>query len=240
MTGRVVCKSGGFLPHGEPCPHYRKEDNSCQLPEADSCVFQHVTFMDDEVTQSEKVEVPSELVVQYQALRNTQNPYSLFTEQSFECVKLALQIIDRVNPLHFNDQNPGREAQAQAYMQDPNQLEQDALALTSLHATISALATKIEGDSKKAVQHKRVMYAKKYQKIRENVKNMIRARITDKGIDSLITMDEDYQQACTITNDEESWARILHSMASTVIEHVNMLKRRVDSLRHEYTRSGRT
>lgn len=235
----VTCRSFGAMPHtGERCPHWQKEGNRCKLPQAESCVLQFFTYTPEDIKKMEHVQISPEVASAHQQFRSL-DPYMIFESRIGEVVKMALEIIDYVNPA-FAAASDDRKVWLNQYIQDPNRLEHDALKLTSLHASVIAIAAKTDGEAANASHEKRFMYARKFKKVKENIESNVRMKISEEGVKQLIYADEEYNKLCKMELDLENWAKMLYGMAKTIIEHVNMIKRRVDGLREEYQRAGRT
>jgi len=224
----ITCKTVGAWPTtGRACQHHVKANNSCKLPEGETCSSQQVAYSGDEIESREFVEVPQEVKEKHQRLSQVQTPYELLeADQISNVVREALSLIDTI-----------RQAD-DAYLDSPEQLERDALKLTSLHATITTLATQMDREAANASLQAKSMAAEKAKLIKSNEASGLRIKVTDKTTDRLVDADSSIKEIRQIQLDHEARAKTLHYMARAVIEHVNMIKRRVDGLREETKRAA--
>ncbi len=235
----TTCKSMGLMPHvNMDCPHWMKTGNRCILPQTQSCELQRFTYTHDEIKRLEHVSISPEISAVHQQFKFL-DPYAVFDSRIGEAVKMALEIIDYVNPA-FAVASDDRRVWLDSYIQNPDRLEQDALKLTSLHASVIAIAAKTDGEAANASHERRFMYARKFKKVKDTITSTLRVKISEEGVKQLIYADEEYDKLCKMELDLENWAKMLYGMAKTIIEHVNMIKRRVDGLREEYQRAGRS
>ena len=229
----AICTSSGLLPEiHTACEHYDSAYRTCGLPLESVCSARRIRFTKEEINDFERVELTPSLRQLQETVGQTKNPYSLFTAASYEAVREALELIDRVAALYTGDKQA--RSLAISYLDDHTLMEYDAIKLTSLFATINVLVASAEADAKQAEYERKMMQVRKGSKVREAFENNIRVgKITEKGIEALVDEDSEIQEARRVWLKADRAARILRAMVEAIPEHVNMLKRRIDGLRQE-------
>lgn len=239
----LKCGSKGKHPKGladektGKCPHWY-EDGTCNLEMNKPCVFQSKEFTETEIAAKEHVEKPEAIKEIKQSLDGFSSSSIVPTASIKESVDLAMSLINKINPVG-KTKDREKYSTMWGYWQDGVALEFDMGQLSSLLAHIAALHAEMKSKLKSAISASKAFRAKKYSNIKRSYsENLRKGKPSDKAIEYEIENDKEYKDMQEAITSAESAVMLLDAALSSINSHIQVLKKRRETLMMERQESG--
>ena len=236
---RNRCKTMGVLPGDQGyCDAWSNELWACTSDKG--CDNQIEQLSEIELEQHEKVEVPSDLQVVAHEMKVRPELFYLLSEDVYEPVKEALKIIEKMSPLGKG----GWTQDMVNYWDDYKWIDLDMGMLSSLYSQLAVLSSRMEANYKKAEKSVKVIKAEKFTVIKKVFTSGIRPRKvgekppTNEEIKNLVMADQQVKDAMNIEMGAFEASKMFLSFTESVQDHINVLKRRLESIRGERRNAG--
>lgn len=236
---RVGCRGRGLKPDGSPCDAFNGASTTCRLATG-QCELQQELVSEEQVSRAELIRPSSVLArIRMDLQAGMLKPLASHLDR-YDAIKASLSIMDKMSPVGKAGESELRSQQG--YWEDPKQLEYDMGMLVSLHAQVSLLAARAEASSARAREALKLTKSQKYNKIRKSFAAGVRVadkRVTDEEVKNLVRADIQYQEAEHIMLDAYEAFMLISSTRDSIIEYINVLKKRLESATREYRIAGR-
>lgn len=236
---RNRCRTLGVLPGDQGyCDAWSNELWACTSEKG--CEYQIEQLSEIELKEHEKVEIPSDLQVVAHEMKVRPELFSLLSEDVYEPVKEALKIIEKMSPLGKG----GWTQEMVRYWDDYKWIDLDMGMLSSLYSQLAVLSSRMEANYKKAEKSVKIIKAEKFTIIKKVFASGIRPRKvgeklpSDMAVKNLVTADQQVKDAIDIEMGAFEASRMFTTFAESVQDHINVLKRRLESIRGERRNAG--
>lgn len=235
------CASSGVHPKGVidsesgKCPHF--EDGVCGLEPTKSCTHRETVFTEREVAVREHVELPPSIKALKKDLQGL-DIYELFSDKVHESVKMAMLIISKVNPVG-KTKDKQKWVALNDYWNDGEQIECDMGQLSALLAHVGVLHAQLKSDCRSANSALKTFRAQKYNAIKRSFNDHVRkGKFSEKTIEIEIENDSEYQEVQNAMAEASRNEQILDAAMSGIKEHIQVMKKRRETLAMERMESG--
>jgi len=236
----LKCRTHGQLRNGADCDAFTKDDMSCSADQG-QCENQSIMYTDEEIRLQEKVPLPPILEEIRRAQQERNQLFNKLTKNMSEEILQAYAIMDQVNPLIYEGDKQTQYKMVEAYWDNPAGIDRDMGILSALYARISATSAWAYSASLKSDHARSVIHSQKYTAIRKSYDLRLRSgKPTDTSIEHSCRLDPDYRSAYETQLDAEEQSRMVYGIMNAIDKHIQVLKKRIESLREERRNAGQT
>ena len=225
---RMICTRSGIKPDGKSaCDAFDKEKWICIHTGA--CELQEEQIDDATISTLEHVDVSSEVSDILDRLKRRPDLFEILGQDIYLPVKEALKIIDKTSHLTSVDK-------VTSYWENSTAMEFDMGKLSSISVHIDVLASKMEGDAISMNKSLNSTKSSKFVAIKRSYNAGLRAtndRITDKSIEHMVEIDDQIKELTELALKTGEIARVFRNFYKAIIEHIQVMKKRIDSAREE-------
>lgn len=247
---RLICKHGGVL-NDQPCDAFDKEAWACTAEEG-KCELQVRHLSKEEEASFTHIPVPEQTIRIANELKVRIELFKMLSDDVYKPIKEALSLVEKMSPLgklQTWDVSKGEQIQSRGdmnrYWENAKLIEFDMGQLSALLSHIATLAARMRSDYNKTRHARRLLKAEKYGSIKEMFTAGVRARRpgekppSEPELKNLVTVDRQVQDAYKVELDAQEAMFIFESFAKSVDDHINVIKKRIESSRTEYKNAGR-
>ena len=240
---RIHCNGFGQTADGKKCDLFDLKNMVCTGD--GGCALSHTMLTDDEIATREAINLPV-AIEELKAMRQGSIGISQilsYRNDISEPINISLSIIDKMNPhkkAHGDYTDPNTYEYMERYWEDPTAIDFDMGMLSAMKARLdvqTAIAGSAVANSKEALK---IAKFDKTKQIYDSFRTGIRTeRLSDQWVKTLAEIDPQIKQAQAEVHKARQESEIIHSMATTIESHINVMKKRLDSLRGEKSRDSK-
>jgi hypothetical protein len=247
---RLICKQSGVL-NDQPCDAFDKTSWACTA-EVGKCELQVPHLTKEEEASHIRVPVSGHAERIANELQVRIELFKMLSDDVYQPIKEALSLIEKMSPLgkeQIWNVNKGEKVQSlgdmHKYWENIRLLDFDMGQLSALLSHISVLAARMESDYKRAERARELAKAQKYSAIKEMFASGIRARRpgeklpTEAELKNLVVADQQIQDAYNLELRAQEAMLVFRAFAKSVDDHINVIKKRIESSRTEFRNAGR-
>lgn len=240
---KFSCSSYGQHPEGligdnGLCPYFRS--GACTLDQSRFCSKRRLKMESGKLADLEHVDMPDDI----SDLESNLDMEGLFDNTFFREVRMANSIIGKCSPspIWNEDQtefDEDKHAKMISYISDIEEIDFDMHSLSALYSEITDKAAALGYKIAKAKVEFDKFVSIKTSIIKEHIQNGVRlVKQTEKAVESILDSDPEYVKAKKTIVTAELYLSALDRKLTGITNHINVLKKRRDSLERDKDRQA--